>query len=640
MTSSIALVGQPNVGKSVLFHRLTGRYVTVSNYPGTTVEVTRGASASLADMGVLDTPGILTLPARTEDEHVTARILLEEPLRTLVQVGDAKNLKRTLQLSLILAEAGVPMVLTLNMMDEARAHGVTIDPTRLAAELGIAVVPTVATNNEGVAALTRAVQDAKAPSFRLSYAGEIENVIDDVTPLLPNGAVAARVVALLFLAGDATTEQWLGEKNADLDALIARRDALQQSFPQPLAEVLQRTRMDAANAIAKRVLRDAGRSGQGLAYRFGQWAVHPIWGWPLLCAVLYAVYSFVGEFGAGALVGLLEKDLFEAIINPWFRQRVVEWIPVAWIADFLVGPYGLWTMGMTYALALILPIVTTFFIAFGILEDSGYFARLSVLSNRAFQLIGLNGRSVLPMVLGLGCVTMATLTTRILHTRRERLIVTFLLALAIPCSAQLGVVMGMLASYSFTSFVIWLFTVIGILLTVGWLSSKLVKGKRIPLMTELPPMRLPLAGNVAKKTWGRLKWYLQEVIPLFLFGAALMFALDKVGILPWLIQAGEPLVTGWLGLPKEAAAALLMGFLRRDFGATGLFAMGSALSPTQGLVGLVTLTLFVPCIASTLMIVKEQGAKTAALMTSLIVPLAFLTGGLLHRALLLMGMTS
>ena len=638
MNASIALVGQPNVGKSVLFHRLTGRYVTVANYPGTTVEVARGGARDLPDTEILDTPGVLTLPARTEDEQATVRILLEEQLRALVQVGDAKNLRRTVQLSLLLAEAGVPMVLALNMMDEAKARGVALDPARLAAELGIAVVPTVATNNVGTGELTKAMAAARTPSFRLTYASEIEAAVDDIIPLVPkNGPLSARVVALLFLAADRATEDWLAAQGTDLDALTARRDIAQQAFTTPLAEILQRARLDAADAIVGRVLRDAGQAGRGLAYRFGQLSVHRWFGWPILLMVLYAVYVFVGEFGAGTLVGLLEKDLFGGIINPWFHGLVKAWIPFDWMVDFLVGDYGLWTMGMTYALALILPIVTTFFIAFGILEDSGYFARLSVLSNRAFSVLGLNGRSVLPMVLGLGCVTMATMTTRILHTPRERLIVTFLLALAIPCSAQLGVVMGMLASYGLASFVVWLATVVTVLFTVGWLSSKLVKGKRIPLMTELPPMRLPVVGNVAKKTAARLRWYLEEVIPLFMFGAALMFVLDRIGVLPWLINAGEPLVVGWLGLPKEASAALLMGFLRRDFGATGLFALGSALSPAQGLIGLVTLTLFVPCIASVLVIVKEQGLKTAAFMLSLIVPTAFLVGGLLHRALLLTG---
>jgi ferrous iron transport protein B len=635
--SSIALVGQPNVGKSVIFHRLTGRYVNVSNYPGTTVEVTRGQFRDRPKQTILDTPGVLTLPARSEDEQATAHILLNEKLGALVQVGDAKNLRRTVQLALLLAEAGVPMVLALNMMDEARARGMNFDATKLSVELGLAVVPTVATGNEGMAALTRAINEAKVPVFRLIYVDEIEAAIDDLALLLPAAHLLPRVIALLYLAGDKATEEWLAAQNADLFALSARRDHLQEKFTEPLAEILQRARMTAAEAVVRRVVRDAGQLGHGLVQRIGQWSVHRWLGWPIVVLVLYAVYAFVGQFGAGVLVGLLEEDLFNGIINPWFQHIVTAWIPLVWLQDFLVGPYGLWTMGMTYALALILPIVATFFIAFGILEDSGYFARLSVLSNRAFKMLGLNGRAVLPMVLGLGCVTMATLTTRILHTPRERLIVTFLLALAIPCSAQLGVVMGMLASYGTAAFLIWLGTVILVLFTVGWLSGKLVKGKRIPLMTELPPMRLPVMGNVAKKTWSRLKWYLAEVIPLFLIGAALMFTLDRIGLLPWIIKAGEPLVTGWLGLPKEASAAFLMGFLRRDFGATGLFAMGSALSPEQGLVGLVTLTLFVPCIASMLVIIKEQGLKTAAIMISLITPLAFFIGGLLHRVLLLVG---
>jgi ferrous iron transport protein B len=652
--TSIALVGQPNVGKSVIFHRLTGRYVNVSNYPGTTVEVTRGALRDHPEQTVLDTPGVLTLPARSEDEQATAHILLNEQLKTLVQVGDAKNLRRTVQLALLLAEAGVPMVLALNMMDEARARGMAFDAGRLATELGLAVVPTVATGNEGIPALSSAIAAAKVPVFRLAYEHDIETAIDDLVGMLPTAHLSARAIALLYLAGDKATEDWLSaqmdklKKNHEtktsaetggfeLSALAARRELLQEKFTEPLAEVLQRARMTAADAIVQRVMKNAGQTGNALVQRIGQWSVHRWYGWPIVALVLYAVYAFVGQFGAGVLVGWLENDLFKGVINPWFQQLVTTWVPFVWLQKFLVGPYGLWTMGMTYAIALILPIVTTFFIAFGILEDSGYFARLSVLSNRAFKVLGLNGRAILPMVLGLGCVTMATLTTRILHTPRERLIVTFLLALAIPCSAQLGVVMGMLASYGVGAFLIWLGTVVFVLFTVGWLSGKLVRGKRIPLMTELPPMRLPMLSNVLKKTWSRLKWYLMEVIPLFLIGAALMFVLDLIGFLPWLTRAGEPLVTGWLGLPKEASAALLMGFLRRDFGATGLFALGSSLSPEQGLVGLVTLTIFVPCIASTMMIIKEQGLKTAIIMTGTIIPLAFLIGGLMHRALLLAG---
>jgi ferrous iron transport protein B len=290
-------------------------------------------------------------------------------------------------------------------------------------------------------------------------------------------------------------------------------------------------------------------------------------------------------------------------------------------------------MGMTYALALILPIVTTFFIAFGVLEDSGYLPRLSVIANRLFTLIGLNGRAILPMVLGLGCVTMATLTTRILHSRRERLITIFLLALAIPCSAQLGVVLGMLGGISFSAVLIWSLAMVGVLILAGFLAAKLIPGRRIPLVTELPPMRPPIFGNVLKKTGGRLKWYLIEVIPLFLLGTLIMYTLDKTGALPLIIRAGEPLVSGWLGLPKEASAAFVMGFLRRDFGATGLFAMAHTLSPIQAVVGMITITLFIPCFASLMMMLKEQGAKVAVGMVAIIVPFAFFIGGLFNLVL-------
>jgi len=396
---------------------------------------------------------------------------------------------------------------------------------------------------------------------------------------------------------------------------------------------LAHERGEAASLIAARVTRRRADAAPQLAQKIGRWVIHPVWAWPILLGVLAAVYEFVGVFGAGTLVGLLEENLFGGYLNPAVTGFVQQHIHIGWMADLLVGQYGLWTMGMTYALALILPIVTTFFIVFGALEDSGYFARLSVLSNRIFKLFGLNGRAVLPMVLGLGCVTMATLTTRILSSPRERLITIFLMALAIPCSAQLGVVLGLLGAISFSATLIWLVAMVAVLILAGWLAAKLIPGRRIPLVTEMPPMRLPLAGNVAKKTVGRLKWYLIEVIPLFLFGAFLMFLLDKAGILPAIIHASEPLVTGWLGLPKEAAAAFVMGFLRRDFGATGLFALSSQLSPIQAVVGMVTITIFVPCIASLMMIIKEQGLKIASAMLALIIPFAFLVGGLLNHLL-------
>ena len=634
---TLALVGHPNVGKSVLFHRLTGTYVTVSNYPGTTVEVSRAAPRFDREASLLDTPGVLALPSRSDDERATMRALLNEDMRTLIQVGDAKNLRRTLNLTALLAELGVPMVMALNMTDEAKARGVHVDAAALGEALGVPVVATVATGGEGVAALTDALPRAAVPAPLLRYDPVLERDIVRIEQLIlgtcPHPRLAARGLAILAIGRDPEVEAWLAAQpgSEPLRATLAELTAAigRDSLPARLA----RERGGAAEALARTVTQQAGGQDRTLSMLLGRVAVHRLWGWPMLLGVLYLVYLFVGDFGASTLVGLLEEDFFGEVLNPAVTDFVHSHISTPWLADLFVGEYGLWTMGMTYALALILPIVTTFFLAFGVLEDSGYFSRLSVIANRLFAAIGLNGRAVLPMVLGLGCVTMATLTTRILHTPRERLITIYLMALAIPCSAQLGVVLGLLGGISFGATVIWVAAIVLVLLFTGWLASKVVPGRRVPLITELPPMRMPVLGNVLKKTGGRLKWYLIEVIPLFLIGTLIMFVLDRSGALPWIIEAGKPLVVGWLGLPPEASAAFVMGFLRRDFGASGLFALQGELSMVQAVVGMVTITLFVPCIASLMMIVKEQGMKVAALMLAMIIPTAFLVGGLLNHGL-------
>jgi len=477
--------------------------------------------------------------------------------------------------------------------------------------------------------------------FETRVAGDSCTALDEIGAVLPEAPVAARALALMWLSKDAVAEQWLAAyADQPLYAqLEARREELQSSLDESLSTVFQHTRLAYVDRIATAVLLKSGTGARGLVAALGHLATHPLWGLPVLGVALYGLYWFVGIFGAGTLVGLLEENLFGELVNPWVTAWVTRALPVPLLVDFLVGDIGLWTMGMTYALALILPIVTTFFLAFGVLEDSGYLPRLSVLTNRVFRLMGLNGQAVLPMVLGLGCVTMATLTTRVLQSRRDRLLVILLLALAVPCSAQLGVVLGMLGSISLAATMIWMAVVLGVLFAVGWLAARVLAGERSPLLVELPPLRFPLLSNVVIKTLARLEWYLKEVIPLFLLGTAIMFVLQQIGVLPWLIRAGEPLVVGWLGLPAEASSAFLLGFLRRDFGATGLFVMESQglLSPLQVVVAMVTITLFVPCVASVFVIAKERSTRLAIGMTVVIFPAAFLVGGLLQRGLASLG---
>ncbi|MFZ6020184.1 MAG: ferrous iron transport protein B [Chloroflexota bacterium] len=634
--SCVALVGNPNVGKSVLFHRLTGQYVIVSNYPGTTVEVSQGKLRRMEGVTLIDTPGVIGFPSRSEDEQVTERVLFNDNLRTVIQVGDAKNLRRTLHLTIQLAEMGLPLVLALNMMDEARMRGLEIRTEVMEQAFGIPIIQTVATRGRGIAEVEAAIHAARPVKLKIEYPQEIEQALSRMEELEFQAPISKRALSLLWLAKDSVCEKWI-EENATAaikDQMLRIRSELSEKFSEGVEYVIQKSRESFIEKLVRQSFEDTN-SAKTSGIRLGYLTTHPLWGVPILLSVLYAMYWFVGVFGAGTLVGLLEENLFGEIINPWLIGMSEKIIPWEIVRSFLVGEYGLWTMGVTYALALLLPIIVTFFIAFGILEDSGYLPRVAVLSNRLFSSIGLNGQAVLPMVLGLGCVTMATMTTRILNRPRDRILVTLLLALAIPCSAQLGVVMGMLAAISFSAALIWVGVIFLVLLLVGWLAARVIPGERSPLIVELPPLRMPVFTNVIFKTLARVEWYIKEAVPLFLLGTVILFVLDTTHVLPALIEFLRPVVTGWLGLPSEAATALIMGFLRRDFAATGFFVMQSQghLSDLQALVSITTITLFIPCIASVFMMVKERGLKVALGMVAFIFPFSLLVGGLLMRLL-------
>jgi len=595
----VVLLGNPNVGKSALFNALTGLRATVSNYPGTTVEVYRGRLPG-RDVEIVDSPGLNSILPLSEDERVTWSLVQSarrDEGTVVVQVADAKNLRRALLLTLQLGQLEVPTVLVLNMSDEARERGIRIDVAGLEAALGVPVRMTVATAGLGIADVAAALTAARAPQNHL--------------PLPEVAAAATR----LLRSGEATS--------AATDVSIARyHEAL----------------LGHADAIASRFATAGDTRGRAVSRTLGRLCVHPVWGWPVLAGVLYALYEVVGVFGAGTLVDLLENGLFHGYVNPWVTSAfsVVPW---AIVRDAFVGEYGVITMGLSYGLAIVLPIVATFFTAFALLEDSGYLPRLAVMSDRVFRVMGLNGKAVLPMVLGLGCDTMATLTTRILPTRKERLLAMLLLALGVPCSAQLGVILAMLATVPVAAAAVWFVTVAGVMVAVGWIAARVLPGQRGDFVVELPPMRLPALGNVLSKTLARIEWYLKEALPLFLVGTFILFALDRVHLLDVVIRAGRPLVTGVLGLPPEASAAFLIGFLRRDFAATRLFDMsrGGGLDVVQLVVAMVTITLFIPCIANVFMIAKERGWRTAGAIAAFVFPLAFAVGGLVRLLMIGLG---
>jgi ferrous iron transport protein B len=443
----------------------------------------------------------------------------------------------------------------------------------------------------------------------------------------------------MVLCGDDTLAPWL---RARLDtAALARLDDVREDVRRALggdaAAAVQQARRRTASRLAREALRPrtAPSAPRRSAERLERLSTHRVLGLPLLAAVLYLTYLFVGVLGAGTLVDLLEERLFGGVINPAVTALAQALLPWAAARDLVVGPYGLVTMGLTYALALVLPIVGTFFLAFGALEDSGYLPRLAVMVNRVFRKMGLNGKAVLPMVLGLGCDTMATLTTRILETRKERVIVTLLLALGVPCSAQLAVVLGLLGPLPAAALWIWAGVVGGVIVLVGRLAARVVPGHGSDFVLELPPLRLPRLGNILLKTAARVEWYLKEAVPLFLLGTLILFVADRLRLLGVLERVGEPVVTRALGLPPETASAFLIGFLRRDFGAAGLYrlAQEGRLDAVQVLVAAVTITLFLPCVANFFMIAKERGWRTAWTVAAVITPLAVAVGAALNAAL-------
>ncbi len=631
----VVLVGNSNVGKSAVFAALTGRRVDVSNYPGTTVEIASGTvRAQGADRALIDTPGVRSTMPLSDDERVTRDALLDLEPSAVVQVVDAKNLRRGLLLSFELAETGLPVVLCLNMTDEAEARGIDVDARRLARVLGVPVVETVATRRAGIERLREAIPRAAPIRTSPAVDDRIERAVREMESHLPHD-LPRRAVALGLLAGDETLLRRVAPGPWGADAVARIRTELEAELAEPVAYALTRTRLAEADRILDRVVRrrDVGRRSRAAA--IGRWAAHPVWGWPILLGVLGMLYLLVGVLGAGTLVDLLETRLFGDRILPWTTELVRDLVPWPLLERFLVGEYGLFTMALTYGLAIVLPIVATFFLAFGLLEDSGYLPRLGVMLDRSFRRMGLNGKAVLPLVLGLGCVTMATVSTRTLDTRRERIQATLLLALAIPCSAQLGVMLGMISVAGPLGVGIWLSVVVGCLLAVGWLAGRLLPGERSDFILELPPMRRPGAGAIVAKTGARVEWYLREVIPVFVLGTAVLFALDETGLLARLEDALSPVVVAWLGLPAAATGVLLVGFLRRDYGAAGLFALATAgaLTVRQTVVSLVVITLFIPCIASLLMIVREHGVRVAVAMLGTVLAIVLVVGGALNLVL-------
>jgi ferrous iron transport protein B len=599
---AVVLAGNPNVGKSVVFGSLTGVYVDVSNFPGTTVEITHG---KMGDVDVVDTPGIYGVSSFSEEETVARDVVLAAG--RLVNVVDKVHLERDLFLTLQLADMGIPMVVALNLADEARREGVAVDRDLLEDLLGVPVVETVAVDGTGIDDLKSAISRA-----RPGHADpELVEALEEAT-----AGACSRAEALLVLEGD---------------EVVAARNGV---APGGLRDEIYTRRRVRVNDLVGHVVHAETR-GASLKAKLSVWMMRPLTGIPMLALLLFAMYEVLGVFVAGFVVNLTEGAM-NAYWVPFVRGSLAHVAsPGSTVYTFLAGEFGVLTMTPTYLIGVILPLVTGFYLMLSLLEDSGYLPRIAALADRALTSLGLNGRAVIPLILGLGCVTMGTLTTRILGSKRERFIATALMAIAVPCSAQIAVIAALMTRVAWYYSLAYFAILIAIFVAVGTVLARITPGESTALLIDLPTLRLPRLGNVVRKSGLKVRNFMTEVAGFFGVGALIISTLQVSGALAWIQAVARPLTVGWLRLPPQAATAFVMGFVRRDFGAAGFFTMH--LTDPQLLVAMVTITLFVPCIASVMVILKERGWRYLVGLVAGSLGLAFLLGGIVARAIALVG---
>lgn len=589
----IVLAGNPNTGKSVFFNYFTGIYVDVSNYPGTTLEISHGR---LGNDVIIDTPGVYGISSFNDEERIARDIILSADM--VINVVNAVHLERDLFLTQQIIDTGVPVVVALNMVDEAHRHGLKIDVDLLSGLLGVPVLPTVAVQKKGLGELRDRLSGARPGQMTPG----LRPMIDSLGKMS-----VSQGEALLVLEGDPAVSARLGLK------------------PENHQEEIYLKRRERVNQIVLQVLTESSR-GASLGSLLGRWMIKPATGLPILALALFAMYQAIGIFIAGTVVGFTEETIMLGKYEPAVRELVGRVIsPGSTPGVILIGEFGLLTMTFTYVLGLLMPLVAGFYLFLSIFEDSGYLPRIATLVDRLLTGLGLNGRGVIPLILGFGCVTMATITTRLLASDRERRIAVLLLGLTIPCSAQMGVIAGMLASLGGWFVALYGLVIFSVLVMIGTLLNAVLPGESTDLLIDLPPLRLPRLDNVLKKTWTKSYCFLKEAFPLFGLGALFISLLQVTGSLDFIQNLLGPLTVGWLKLPGEASTAFIMGIVRRDFGAAGLANM--ALTPIQAVSALITITLFVPCIASVLVLFKERSKKEAAMIWGSSWLVAFLVGG-------------
>jgi len=630
----IALAGNPNVGKSVIFSKLTGVGVISANYPGTTVEFTEG-KAKFMDMTitVIDLPGTYSLAGNTEEERVATRLLYERRPDTVIAVLDATRLERNLVLLFELIESGYNLVIAMNMYDVLRKNKQAIDIERLERILMMPVIPTVATKGEGIDSLLyTSVQLRRRSRFQVRYDSHIEEMVAKLEARLraEDWDMPLRAVAMRLLSGDQNLASKTPPEVAELAASL--REEFRKGHGEDIVVHIQRDRFGEAGRIAREVFgrRETARKRPSMA---ADLTIRPSTGIPVLIGVLALVFATLVFFG-----GFLEGVLVGAYTDT--GKTYLEDLAGRTDSDIARGIIRGVSISIEAMLALVVPYILVFYLMLSVLEDTGYLVRVVSLLDGVMHRFGLHGRAVIPMVVGFGCNVPAILATRAAGSRRERLILATLITIAVPCSAQTAIIIGSVGNYAGVWWALLIYvTLLSTLVLLGLVLHRTIKFEPSGLIVEIPDMRWPSVRQTAQKTYIRLKEFLTIAFPLLVAGSIVLETLMVAGVLQQLIGPAEPLMNIVLGLPGFTVVALVFGILRKEMALQMLMVLegtsnlAAILTPHQMFVFALVMAVFMPCLAAFAVMAKEFGLRSTVMVAATSISLAFTMGAVANLLL-------
>ncbi|HNZ26835.1 MAG TPA: ferrous iron transporter B [Spirochaetota bacterium] len=626
------LIGNVNVGKTTIFNNITGKELKEVKDKETSISYFK-ATIKGSSKPVYDIPDISGLTICAEEEKTAINLLLNKSVDTIIQVVDAKNLLRSLALTLQIAEFGIPTIIALNMIDEAQVRGVKIDSRKLSERLNLEVIDTIANEREGTGKLISSIDKARLPSVRAVFPEDIESAIVDISAFFGDDEPSKRALAILLVIKDKIIEKYVSDKFGDNTLQKCKKivNNLEKKHAKPLDVIISETYYFQANRITDSVSKKVKCDLSDRKFKLSRWTSRLFPGIPIAIFVALLMFLFVGKFGAEFLVDLLEGKLFNGIIIP-FLKNILKVFNSSFITDLFCGEFGLISVGITLSFGVVLPVLFTFYIFFGYLEDSGYLPRVSILLDKALRVIGLNGKGVFPLIMGFSCITMALLTTRMLDTKKEKIIASFLLILGLPCAPLLSVMFVLFGKLHWSAAVIVFGVILFQVILSGLLLNKILPGDRGDFIIEAPPLRLPSFLPILKKATLRIKTFLIEAVPIFLIASFALFLFDKAGGLDLFRASLKPVTLKLLGLPVESVEIILMTIVRREAGAAllSLFFDSGIFNGTQTVVMLLIMTFLTPCINSMIVIFKERGVKTGLGIIGFVIPYALLVGAVVN----------